>query len=303
MSGRPAWATDTTTTPYLGVTWLYRNTSTQKIHVLKIDLTQRTFRVRATAPPGGMGTDDFAVEYDCALAINGDFGTTSAPWRTTGLAMGDGVRWDNTNDGTLEGFTAFGRDNRVMQSPPADVLATPEPWMSEIVGGRPLVVDEGVALDAVPPYSREGCAPHFCDLHPRTAAGITEDGATLILATIDGRYTGAVGMTTKQVGTLMVEMGAWRALNMDGGGSTTMYIANEGGVVNNPSDGGQSMKMTSYRSRTPSISRRSRRSRASTLANSTSAPARAIADGTRSTPAAEVVTMSASSGAPSTTPS
>jgi hypothetical protein len=35
----------------------------------------------------------------------------------------------------------------------------------------------------------------------------------------------------------MREMGAWRALNLDGGGSTTMYIANRGGVVNHPSDG------------------------------------------------------------------
>ena len=48
---RTAWATDTTTTPYPGVTWIYRNTATQKINVLKIDLTQRTFRIRATKPP------------------------------------------------------------------------------------------------------------------------------------------------------------------------------------------------------------------------------------------------------------
>lgn len=234
---RAAWATDTTSEPYPGVTWLFRNTSTQKIHVLTIDLTQRVFRIRATEPPGGMPTDDFAVAYGCQLAINGDFGTVSAPWKTTGLAMGNGIRWENTNDGTLEGYTAFGRDNRVVQSPPAEVLQQPEPWMHEIVGGRPLVVDQGVALDPVPPYSRDGCSPHFCELHPRTAAGINQDGTALILATIDGRYTGAAGMTTKQVGTLMVEMGAWRALNMDGGGSTTMYIENQGGVVNSPSDG------------------------------------------------------------------
>jgi hypothetical protein len=151
--------------------------------------------------------------------------------------MGDGILWENTADGTLEGYTAFGKNNHVVQSPPAEVLETPEPWMNEIVGGRPLVVDQGVALDAVPPYSQAGCDPHFCALHPRTAAGLSEDGGTLILATIDGRYDGADGMTSRQVGDLMVEMGAWRALNMDGGGSTTMYIENQGGVVNNPSGG------------------------------------------------------------------
>jgi MYXO-CTERM domain-containing protein len=42
-------------------------------------------------------------------------------------------------------------------------------------------------------------------------------------------------MTTKQVGNLMVEMGAWRALNLDGGGSTAMYVEAEDGIVNVPS--------------------------------------------------------------------
>jgi hypothetical protein len=122
-------------------------------------------------------------------------------------------------------------------SPPAEVLAAPEDWMVEIVGGRPLVVEEGVALDAVPPWSRDGCAPHFCQPEPRSAIGISQDRKTLILATIDGRYSGAAGMTTKQVGVLMAEFGAWRALNIDGGGSTTLYVRGEGGVVNRPSDG------------------------------------------------------------------
>jgi hypothetical protein len=170
------------------------------------------------------------------VAINGDF-YSSGPYRTSGLAMGHGERWSNTKDGTLEGFTAIGRDNRLEISPPAEVLETPEDWMSDIVGGRPLVVEDGVALDPVPPWSRDGCAPHFCYLEPRTAIGISQDGATLILATIDGRYSGADGMTTKQVGQLMVSLGAWRAINIDGGGSTTMWIKSEGGVVNHPSDG------------------------------------------------------------------
>ena len=229
-------AEDTTTTPYPGVTHIRRVTSSQRIHVVKIDLTRKTIRLRATRPPGGKTVPTFASDYGVDVAINGDFGTRTAPFKTSGFAMGDGDVW-STSDGTLEGLIAFGRDNRAEIRPPADVLGEPEEWMVEIVGGRPLVVEAGEALDAVPPWSRDGCAPHFCQPEPRSALGISQDGATLILATIDGRTTGAAGMTSKQVGVLMAEMGAWRALNIDGGGSTTLVIESEGGVVNRPSDG------------------------------------------------------------------
>ena len=231
-----AHAEDTTTTPYPGVTHIRRVTSNQRIQVVKVDLTKKTIRLRATRPGQGQTVPSFAGNYGVQVAINGDF-YSSGPYKTSGLAMGAGDRWSNTKDGTLEGFTAIGRDNHVEISPPAEVLDTPADWMSEIVGGRPLVVEDGVALDPVPPWSRDGCAPHFCYLEPRTAIGISQDGNTLILATIDGRYTGAAGMKTKEVGQLMVSLGAWRAINIDGGGSTTMWIKAEGGVVNNPSDG------------------------------------------------------------------
>ena len=230
-------AEDTTSTPYPGVTHIRRVTSSQRIHAVKVDLTLKTIRLRATRPPGGKTVPTFASDYGVQVAINGDFGTRTSPWKTSGLAMGDGDVWSNTSDNAHEGFIAFGVDNRVELSSPADILAAPEDWMREIVGGRPQVVNEGIALDAVPPWSFDGCAPHFCQNEPRSAIGISQDGKTLILATIDGRYSGATGMTTKQVGVLMAELGAWTALNIDGGGSTTLVVASQGGVVNTPSDG------------------------------------------------------------------
>ncbi|QGS69391.1 hypothetical protein CV093_17115 [Oceanobacillus sp. 143] len=76
---------------------------------------------------------------------------------------------------------------------------------------------------------------------PRTAVGFSEDGKTMILAVVDGRQADSRGMTFKELGDLMQEYDAYQALNIDGGGSTTM-VAREPGeadaeVVNNPSDG------------------------------------------------------------------
>ncbi|MNX04850.1 hypothetical protein D3C86_344460 [compost metagenome] len=70
---------------------------------------------------------------------------------------------------------------------------------------------------------------------PRTAVGITAKGG-VILAVVDGRQSRlSVGLTLPETADFMRELGAQSALNLDGGGSSTMVI--EGEIVNRPSDG------------------------------------------------------------------
>lgn len=70
---------------------------------------------------------------------------------------------------------------------------------------------------------------------PRTAIGITGD-QKLLLVTVNGRQPHiSVGMTLSELGNLLIELGALQAMNLDGGGSTTMVIRNL--VLNLPSDG------------------------------------------------------------------
>jgi len=56
----------------------------------------------------------------------------------------------------------------------------------------------------------------------------------LYLLTVDGRSQKSVGMTLVELADLMKRVGAWQAMNFDGGGSTTMVI--NGTLVNVPSD-------------------------------------------------------------------
>lgn len=70
--------------------------------------------------------------------------------------------------------------------------------------------------------------------HPRTAIGWRADG-TLLLVTVDGRQPQkSVGMTLAELAALMRELGCEAALNLDGGGSTTMVVKQK--IVNSPSD-------------------------------------------------------------------
>jgi exopolysaccharide biosynthesis protein len=68
--------------------------------------------------------------------------------------------------------------------------------------------------------------------NPRTIAGTTRDGQ-IMLATIDGRITTSVGTTMAETAAVAQAMGMHDAVNLDGGGSTTMSV--EGALVNQPS--------------------------------------------------------------------
>ena len=112
-------------------------------------------------------------------------------------------------------------------------------WPRETVGGRGvLLVDSVVSGDV----DREGNAG-FQGLNPRTAAGISRvsNHQRLLLAVIDGRQPGySVGMTLRQTAELLQALGATRAVNLDGGGSSAMVVRDNATgalrVRNKPSD-------------------------------------------------------------------
>lgn len=78
---------------------------------------------------------------------------------------------------------------------------------------------------------------------PRTGIGINKDNTEMILVTIDGRDSSFKGVSQEMFASIMRELGAYNALNLDGGGSTTMAIKalgqDKAQVVNKPSEGSQ----------------------------------------------------------------
>src|SRR5690606_25898554 len=70
--------------------------------------------------------------------------------------------------------------------------------------------------------------------HPRTCLGIVSNNK-IVLVTVDGRFDQAGGMNLHELTDLMISLGCREAINLDGGGSTTMWLA-EYGVVNMPCD-------------------------------------------------------------------
>lgn len=99
------------------------------------------------------------------------------------------------------------------------------------VGGGPrLMRGGGISIEA----GAEGISEAFVDTrHPRTAFGYND--STCFLVTVDGRREGySAGMNLYELADLMKELGAAEAINLDGGGSTTMWV--DGTIRNRPSD-------------------------------------------------------------------
>lgn len=105
--------------------------------------------------------------------------------------------------------------------------------MDQAIGGGPWLVQGGqVAVDWE--LQRFNLMEFVERKHPRTAIGVMEDG-TLLLVVVDGRQEMSAGASLFQLAQLMKNLGAVNAINLDGGGSSTMLIG--GGTINSPSDG------------------------------------------------------------------
>jgi hypothetical protein len=96
--------------------------------------------------------------------------------------------------------------------------------ISNSLGGGPKLVVDGIIPSGL-----------STSVHPRTAVGFNQDSTKVFFVTVDGRQPGfSVGMSLPQLASYMLSIGCYQAVNLDGGGSTTMVVRNE--VVNRLSD-------------------------------------------------------------------
>jgi hypothetical protein len=102
------------------------------------------------------------------------------------------------------------------------------PGAVDVVSGSADILENGVIQ-----YSAS-CNDDLCLKNPRTAVGITATGG-IILMVVDGRSPGSNGLTLYQLGKELKALGAVNAVNLDGGGSATMWIKGMG-IVNHPTD-------------------------------------------------------------------
>jgi hypothetical protein len=198
------------------------------------------------APPGrhvgetvGRLTSSFLREHGLQLAINAaPFGPVVEEEGSLLDVAGLQVSQGRLVSGQAKRYPALAlmRDGsaRIVE-PPFDLGG-----VDNAVGGFDVVLRQGQALFG-PGSGATGA--HTSALHPRTAVGITGDGRYLLLLVVDGRQPGfSLGVNLAELAQLLAGLGASEAINLDGGGTSTLAVQGPDGraqVLNRPIHRGQ----------------------------------------------------------------
>ena len=239
----------------------------QDVYVTDVDLSNPAYAVRFSYTDGGATTATIHAAYNAVATINGAFelgsvftridgynwsvirndtiGETTVPnWKSEAAIYINGtgrtvrISFDGRNR-TLEQLRTFYRANtwpNLFSSAPM-LVDDYEPVGASFVDAS-LTQAQINALEYEDPNRHQGVR------HPRTAVALTENNHFLMIA-VDGRYrssVGGVGMTAKELTQFLVtHFNPQYALNMDGGGSTTMCVEGRGDSstheVNYPCEG------------------------------------------------------------------
>ncbi|MBR2021734.1 MAG: phosphodiester glycosidase family protein, partial [Clostridia bacterium] len=136
-----------------------------------------------------------------------------------------------------EGSSMFLKDNfEVGSKIKFDWYFTPDlDGFDTAFGGGSMLVYEGKDVGKVGDYTHT-----VAGFNPRSAIGVDEEGETLYLVAVDGRQEASRGMRMSHLAELLIELGCYTAVNLDGGGSTRMLASTfwnpEMHAVNNPTE-------------------------------------------------------------------
>ncbi len=202
------------------------------IHAVTVDLRAEGIRLLVTPgdpkverPLKARTTTQFLEEFGVQIAVNGDGFT---PWYSNtildyyphsgdpvspiGFAASQGVVYSlNTDD---QPVIYFSRANRAR-------FGLPIGKIYHAISGNLMLVEQGQSLPI--PQSEP---------QPRTALGVDKNGNRLIILVVDGRQPGySEGATLTELAEMLLSLGAYQAMNLDGGGSSTLAMERNGKAV------------------------------------------------------------------------
>ena len=184
---------------------------------------------RTPAMHAGLLVVDGEIEAPATRSVvRGDIRYETARAALGMMPDGFDIAWVTSRDGQLQ---AWPEPPAHVPGSPANLEGEPAEWpVEDALGAGPVLVSNGRVRVTTNEEVFFGSA--IPDTHPRTAAGIRDDGALLLLV-VDGRQPVSRGVDLEQLASIMVDIGADEALNLDGGGSSALFV--NGGLVNRPS--------------------------------------------------------------------
>lgn len=193
-----------------------------------------TSRKGSTTGTKGVGVEVGAVPVDGPLKSDG-----TTRMRVTTAPVKDASNMSIPKGGFVLSGTGFTANTLAKMQLGEEFEVTPTVYFDNVVkvgitemcGGCPMLLQGGKILET------QGLLDHLPNREPRTAIGYNSDGTKVVLVVVDGRQPGvSVGVPSKDLAAILLNLGCTEALNFDGGGSSTLYVK-ELGVINTPSEG------------------------------------------------------------------
>ncbi len=211
--------------------------SKQEIHLLMVpkDKYKRFPVAIGYSTNGLLSTSAMSENYHAEAAVNGGFfdrdnGGSVCYFetgnRTISRSRPDNQKWAKPRSVANGALVLYGTDSLVIEPARSDEYYEDSPSESAVMVAGPLLIYRS-ELQPLPNVSLSN------DRNPRTCIGVNND--FIILATIDGRSATAAGMTLAETQQFFGRLKCTSALNLDGGGSSALWIK-EQGIVNHPSD-------------------------------------------------------------------
>lgn len=172
--------------------------------------------------------------YTVYAGVNADFFRINGDYSPQGLCIKNGKI---LSDDSGKPFFAIKKDGLPVIGEAGENHTVYNEKLLEAVGGSNIFLKGGLFHDIG--YNPATFGDDFASIrHPRTAVGITADGR-LILLVVDGRSEKSNGASLLDLGQIMLSLGVTDAINLDGGGSSTMITYANGSYTthNSPSDG------------------------------------------------------------------
>lgn len=201
----------------------------QQLSVLAVRNRDQEVRLRVAAPGQGLAlTSDLARGAGACAAVNGGFFARDGG-SARGLVVIGGAQLRPTGEHDPAALLVEGEVASLVDASDAGRRIAAQRDAGAETNGEDAL--------AAGPWLLRGGAIRVRDggpRHPRTAVG--SDGRTTFFVTVDGRAEEAAGMTLHELAQVLLALGCRDAFNLDGGGSTTMWVRGLGGVVNCPCD-------------------------------------------------------------------
>ena len=200
-----------TGTLYAENTSLTEEASCELYQINKVPVTTGGITMITDAWGDGVTVPDYTYSIICEPYDENEYKMTAFSWGNEKLAIPEGGAVFTVNysvNAFLNANFAIGDIIRVETSISPDIES-----IKEASGGNTLIVKDG----QVAPFTS-----NITGKAQRTAMGLSPDGETLYLVTIDGREEDCVGFTQTDLAEFMISIGCSDAINLDGGGSTTM---------------------------------------------------------------------------------